>query len=107
MLTASWRRIELSFGLVLLLVAPAQADRKSDLYEQALKAGGAGNLEEAARLFCEVSALDQKFKDSAQMCKLMTQEAERERKKSNDRFEEGVKAFNGGDFDDAEQKFKN
>ena len=107
MLTASWRRTELLLCALLLMAAPAQADKKSDLYEQALRAGGAGNLEEAARLFCEVSGMDAKFKDSAQMCKLMTQEAERERKKSNDRYEEGVKAFNSGDFDDAEQKFKN
>jgi tetratricopeptide (TPR) repeat protein len=107
MLTPSYRRTELVLCLVLLAAAPAAADRKSDLYDQAVKAGGAGNLEEAARLFCEAAAMDAKFKDATQMCKLMTQEAERERKKSSDRFDEGLKAFNAGDFDEAEQKFKN
>lgn len=107
MLTASCRRTEWVLCLLLLTAAPALADRKSDLYDAAVKAGGAGNLEEAARLFCEVSAMDAKYKDSAQMCNLMTQEAQRERKKSNDRFEEGVQAFNAGDFDTAEQRFKN
>lgn len=85
----------------------AGADKKQELYDQATKAGGQGKVEEAARLFCEVARMDANFKDSKQMCTLMTQEAEREVKKSDERFNEGVKAFQDGNFDEAEQKFRN
>lgn len=85
----------------------AWADRRDDLYNQAIKAGSAGQVEEAARLFCEVAKLDATYKDAKQMCTLMTQEAERERKRNDDRFNEGVTAFQDGRFDDAEQKFRN
>jgi hypothetical protein len=85
----------------------AWADRRDDLYNQAVKAGSAGQVEEAARLFCDVAKLDAGYKDARQMCTLMTEEAGRERKRNDDRFNEGVAAFNEGRWDDAEQKFRN
>lgn len=93
--------------LLCSLSVSAYADKKQELYDLATKAGTAGNVVEAARLFCEVSKLDEKFKDSKQLCTLMTQEAEREGRRSDDRYAEGQKAFQEGRFDDAEQKFKN
>ena len=105
-------RIEccVALGALLLigsLPAAASADKKQELYDQATRAGSQNKLEEAARLFCEVAKMDPGFKDSKQMCTLMTQEAEREARKSDERFNEGVKAFQDGNFDEAEQKLRN
>ncbi len=108
--SSSPRTERLLIALALLLVslsASAFADRKDDLYNQALKAGSEQRLDESARLFCEVAKLDPGYKDATLMCKLQTQEAERDHKKSDDRFAEGVKAFQAGSFDEAEQKFRN
>ncbi len=102
-------RIEFGLVAALLLTALAAgaADKPKELYDRAVKAGSLGQLEESARLYCETAKLDPKYLDSKQMCSMMTQEAERERKRSEERFAEGVKAFQDGRFDEAEQKFKN
>src|SRR5512140_1627016 len=80
-------------------VAFAGADKKQEMYDQAMKAGSASKVEEAARLFCDLAKLDPNYKDSKQMCTIMTNEVGIERKKSDDRFAEGVKLFQDGRFD--------
>jgi tetratricopeptide (TPR) repeat protein len=96
-------------GLAVFLLVPlsAFADKKDDLYKQAQAAASAGKVEEAARLYCELAKMDAKYKDAQLNCNVMKQEAERERKRNEDRFQEGVAAFNAGRWDDAEQKFRN
>ncbi|MGH9581128.1 MAG: hypothetical protein ACRD2R_09045 [Terriglobales bacterium] len=93
--------------MVCLLCASAFAAKKDDLYKQAMAASGAGRVAEAAGLFCQVAKEDSSYKDAQQMCAVMTQEAEKELKRYEDRYQEGVKAFESGNFDDAEQKLKN
>ncbi len=102
-------RIEFGLAAALLLSVPValSADKRQELYDRAVKAGSLSQVEDAARLFCEVAKMDPGFRDSKQMCTLMTHEAELERKRSDDRFAEAVKAFQDGRFDEAEQKFKN
>ncbi|HXE90109.1 MAG TPA: hypothetical protein VNK82_04005 [Terriglobales bacterium] len=85
----------------------AFADKKDDLYKQAQAAASAGKVEDAARLYCQLAGMDAKYKDAQMNCNVMKQEAERERKRNEDRFQEGVAAFNAGRWDDAEQKFRN
>ena len=106
----SLTRIERCAIAVLLLSALplcAAADKKQEMYDQATKLGGQNKIEEAARLFCELAKMDPNYKDSKQLCAIMTQEAEREIKTSENRFNEGVKAFQDANFDEAEQKFRN
>jgi len=110
MSTRSLTRIDvcaIAAALLLCATVAFAADKKQEMYDQAVKAGSAGKVEEAARLFCELAKLDAKYKDASQMCAAVSHEAELERKKSDDRFAEGMKAFQEGRFDDAEQKFKN
>jgi tetratricopeptide (TPR) repeat protein len=87
----------------LLVAAPAFASKDDD-YKAAQAAASAGKAEEAARLFCQ---LDPGFKDAGMMCGIMKKEAQKEVQKNEDRFQEGLKAFNEGRFDDAKQKFQN
>lgn len=82
----------------------AMGQGKGDPYTLAQTAAGAGKAEEAARLFCQ---LDPGYKDARMMCDIMTKEAIKELQKNEDRFQEGVKAFNEGRYDDAKQKFQN
>src|SRR3989454_10159958 len=93
---------------VLILAAiPAFAGKKEDLYKAAQAAAGQGNVSEAARLYCAAAQEDATYKDAQQNCNIMAQEVARENRRNDDRFADGVKAFNSGDFDTAEQKFKN
>ncbi len=87
----------------LLMAVPAFASKDDD-YKAAQAAASAGKAEEAARLFCK---LDPGFKDAKMMCGIMQKEAQKEVQKNEDRFQEGLKAFNEGRFDDAKQKFQN
>jgi hypothetical protein len=87
----------------LLISVPAFAGKDDD-YKAAQAAASAGKAEEAARLFCK---LDPGFKDAKMMCDIMKKEAQKEVQKNEDRFQEGMKAFNEGRFDDARQKFQN
>ncbi|MGH9669553.1 MAG: hypothetical protein ACRD3A_05505, partial [Terriglobales bacterium] len=97
----------LTLALALLLPLSAFAARKDDLYKQAQAAIASGKVDDAARLFCEVAKEDAAYKDAKQNCTIYTQEAERERKRNEDRFQEGLRAFQDKRWDDAEQKFKN
>jgi hypothetical protein len=87
----------------LLLAAPAFASKDDD-YKAAQAAASAGKAEEAARLFCQ---LDPGFKDAGMMCGIMKKEAQKELQRNEDRFQEGLKAFNEKRYDDAKQKFQN
>ncbi|HEV2021663.1 MAG TPA: hypothetical protein VGQ94_03975 [Terriglobales bacterium] len=87
----------------LLVAAPAFASKDDD-YKAAQAAASAGRAEEAARLFCQ---LDPGFKDAGMMCGIMKKEAQKEVQKNEDRFQEGLKAFNEKRYDDARQKFQN
>lgn len=87
----------------LLLTVPAFAGKDDD-YKAAQAAASAGKAEEAARLFCQ---LDPGFKDAKMMCDIMKKEAQKELQKNEDRFQEGLKAFNEKRYDDARQKFQN
>jgi hypothetical protein len=94
--------------IVLALAAiPAFAGKKEDLYKAAQAAAGQGNVSEAARLYCAAAQEDASYKDAQQNCNIMAQEVARENRRNDDRFADGVKAFNTSDFDTAEQKFKN
>lgn len=88
---------------MLFVTAPAFAGKDED-YKAAQAAAAAGKAEEAARLFCK---LDPSFKDAKMMCGIMQKEAQKEVQRNEDRFQEGMKAFNEGRFDDAKQKFQN
>src|SRR5437868_4973932 len=96
----------LTFVLILAAM-PAFAGKKEDLYKAAQAAAGQGNVSEAARLYCAAAQEDASYKDAQQNCNIMAQEVARENRRNDDRFADGVKAFNSGDFDTAEQKFKN
>lgn len=90
----------------LLLAVPAFAGKDDD-YKAAVAAAGAGKAEEAARLYCKVAQEDAAYKDAKMMCGIMQKEAQKETQRNEDRFQEGVQAFNAGHFDDAKQKFQN
>ena len=96
----------ITFALVASTI-PAFADKKGDLYKAAQAAAGQGNVSEAARLYCAAAQEDATYKDAQQNCNIMAQEVARENRRNDDRYADGVKAFNSGDFDTAEQKFKN
>ncbi len=97
----------LMLAVALLLPPSVYAAKKDDLYKQAQAAVNAGRVGEAARLFCEVAKEDAGYKDAKTNCTIYSQEAERENKRSEERFQEGLKAFQDKRWDDAEQKFKN
>ena len=96
----------LAFTLIAAAI-PAFASKKDDLYKAAQAAAGKGDVAEAARLYCAAAQEDAAYKDAQQNCNIMAQEVQRENRRNDDRFADGVKAFNTGDFDTAEQKFKN
>ena len=97
------------FIAALALLAPAAllADKKDDLYKQATAAATGSKVDEAARLYCELAKMDAGYKDAKMMCTIMTNEAEKERKRNEDRFQAGMAAFQKGDWEDAVQKFRN
>ncbi len=96
-----------ALGLTLAIAAPLYAAKKDDLYKQAQTAASAGRVEEAARLYCDTAAEDPAYRDAKQLCTIFTQEAAREARRNEERFNDGVTAFNAGDYDGAEQKFRN
>src|SRR3954468_930365 len=107
----SWGRTDMNnklFAIVLLLASiPAYAGKKEDLYKAAQAAAGQGNVAEAARLYCAAAQEDATYKDAQQNCNIMAQEVARENRRNDDRFADGVKAFNSGDYETATQKFNN
>ena len=94
-------------ALAVMLAVPALAAKKDDLYKQAQAAANAGRVEEAARFYCDTAAEDPAYRDAKQLCTIFTQEAAREARRNEERFNDGVALFNSGDYDGAEQKFRN
>ena len=82
-------------ALFLLLggVRPAAGQNKKDLYTAAETAAAAGKIEESQKAYCQVAKMDPRYKDSKMLCTVMTEEMERERKKNEDRFSQGMKEF--------------
>jgi hypothetical protein len=95
-----------TFALILAAI-PAFAGKKEDLYKAAQAAAGQGNVQEAARLYCAAAQEDATYKDAQQNCNIMAQEVARENRRNDDRYADGVKAFNSGDYETAAQKFNN
>jgi hypothetical protein len=100
-----------SVGIIFALLAclPALANKKDDKFSAAQAAANAGRVDEATRLFCEVAQEDPAYRngEAKQNCNIMTQEAAKEAGRNDERFADGVRLFNSGDYDGAEQKFKN
>ncbi len=101
--------LHLALALALALLAPAAAfaGKKDDDYAKADQAMRAGRVDEAARLFCQVAQEDPNYKDAKVNCKIMTDQLNREVRRNEERFNNGVAAFNAKKYDDAEQEFKN
>lgn len=96
------------FVLAILLLANfAFASKKYDLLKQAQTSADQGRLEDAARLFCQASNEDTRDASSKQNCFIYSQQLAGENARNEERFTDGVRFFNDGRFDDAEQKFKN
>lgn len=95
--------------LAALLVAGPAFAGKDDDYKAAQAAAAAGKAVEAYQLYCKVAQEDPGYKggDAKMMCGIMKKEADKELQKNEDRFQEGLKAFNEKRFDDAKQKFQN
>src|SRR3954466_12345400 len=107
----SWGRTDMNRTLIAIVLffaaIPAFAGKKEDLYKAAQAAAGQGNVSEAARLYCAAAQEDATYKDAQQNCNIMAQEVARENRRNDDRFADGVKAFNSGDYETATQKFNN
>lgn len=99
--------LALALALALLAPLPAFAGKKDDDYAKADQAMRAGRVDEAARLFCQVAQQDPGYKDAKVNCKIMTDQLNREIRRNEERFSNGVAAFNAKKYDDAEQEFKN
>ena len=95
-------------ALFLCLSLPAFAGQKDDDFNAAQAAAGASKIEEAARLFCSVAKADPGYRngEAAQNCKIYQDQVNRENARNEERYTDGVNAFNGGNLDFAEQKFK-
>ena len=101
------RHLALVLALALLAPAAAFAGKKEDDYSKAVQAMNAGRVDEAAQLFCAVAQQDPGYKDAKVNCKIMSDQAQREARRNEERFNDGVNAFKAGRYDDAEQEFKN
>jgi len=101
--TASWLALLLLVGGVL----PALGQNKKDLYQSAEAAAVEGKIEVSQKGYCQVAKLDPGYKDAKMMCSVMTEELDKERKKNDTRFNEGVKDFNEGRYDEAQHEFNN
>jgi hypothetical protein len=93
--------------LALVLCLPAWAGKKDDDYKAAQAAAAAGQNEDAMKLFCAVAKEDPNYKDAKQNCDNIKTELLKEEGRNEGRYTDGVKAFDAGDYDQAEQKFRN
>jgi hypothetical protein len=93
--------------LVLVLCLPAWASKKDDDYKDAQAAAAAGQYDQAMKLFCSVAKEDANYKDAKQNCENIKMELLKEEGRNEGRYSDGVKAFDAGDYDLAEQKFRN
>jgi len=98
----------LTFIALFAFALPVFAAQKDDDFKAAQAAVNAGKIEDAARLFCEVSKADPGYHggEAAQDCKIYQDQINRENARNEERFTDGVNAFSQGNLDFAEQKFK-
>ena len=99
-------------GLLVLVVSvgtawPQDSESTKDIYKAAETAANDGKTEESQKLYCQVAKLDPTFKGAKMLCKVMTEEIDRERKKNDERFKLGVQRFNESKFDEAQHEFAN
>ena len=94
-------------AVALILSLPAWASRKDDDYKAAQAAAAAGQYDQAMKLYCAVAKEDPNYKDAKQNCDNIRTELLKEEGRNEGRFSDGVKAFDSGDYDLAEQKFRN
>jgi hypothetical protein len=94
-------------ALALLLSLPAWASKKDDDYKAAQAAAAAGQYDQAMKLYCSVAKEDANYKDAKQNCDNIKMELLKEEGRNEGRYSDGVKAFDSGDYDGAEQKFRN
>ncbi len=92
---------------LLLLPAAAFADKKDDDYKKAQAALNAGNVADAKKYYCMVADEDGAYKDAKMNCAIYTNEIKKEMQRNEDRFQEGVRAFQAKDWNTAGQKFRN
>ncbi len=100
-------RVPTSAGLflALLLAAPfALADQKDETYNKGQAAVNAGDSVAAAAAFC---ALPADFKDSGAQCSTYKPLADKALFRYKQNYADGQAALQAGNFDLAEQKFKN
>lgn len=104
------RRTErhLALALALALLAPAAAFAgKDDDYAKADQAMRNSDIVTAQRLFCQVAQQDPGYKDAKVNCKIMTDQLNREVRREEERFKNGVDDFNAKRYADAQQEFRN
>jgi len=94
-------------AVALVLCLPAWASKKDDDYKAAQAAAAAGQYENAMKLYCAVAKEDANYKDAKQNCENIRTELLKEEGRNEGRFSDGVKAFDAGDYDQAEQKLRN
>src|SRR5262245_44469757 len=103
----SWTPRLLLGTLTLGLCLPAWASKKDDDYKAAQAAAAAGQYDQAMKLYCAVAKEDPNYKDARQNCDNIRTELLKEEGRNEGRWTDGVKAFDSGDYDLAEQKFRN
>lgn len=97
----------LAVCLTVGLSLPTWAAKKDDDYNKAKAAADAGQYDQAVKLYCAVAKEDPNYKDAKLNCDIMTKELLKEEGRNEFRYTAGVKAFDSGDYDAAEQNFRN
>src|SRR5947209_743 len=100
-------RVSLALVATLALALPLSAGRNDERKKQASDAQKAGRLDEAERLMCEIARSDAEDLDAKQLCEAYRGTMPMEKKRNDQRFNDGKEALAKGDFDTARQKFSN
>ncbi len=80
---------------------------KAELYKAADAAAAAGRVEESQKAYCQVAKIDPKYRDAKILCAVMTEELAREKKKNEERYNNGLREFKEGRYDSAQHEFAN
>jgi hypothetical protein len=99
--------VSLALVATLALALPLAAGRNDERKKQASDAQKAGRLDEAERLMCEIARSDGEDLDAKQLCEAYRGAMPMEKKRNDQRFNDGKEALAKGDFDTAKQKFSN
>src|SRR5262249_16267978 len=76
--------------------------RKEDLYQQGQDALNRGDIIASSHAFCEVARIDPKFRDAAQNCVILRDQAQRETVRNEQRFNDCRAAFDHTQWNQAE-----